>query len=237
MSTIETKTITTDGTATPTNATATARPDASDMLIVHRVFRRELALLPRMVEVTRPHDVRRIAEVGAWAGLITGVLHHHHENEDELLWPRLLERAPMDARLVQRMEAQHAVVAGVLAQVDDLLLRWMERGDEVSRNQLAVVLAQVGPALRDHLAEEEAFILPMVERHLTAAEYGELGERGRAALPQETAMLFLGAMLEEATQREEQAVLAEMPMPARAAWTVAGRRAYGKAMRSLRSGI
>jgi len=92
--------------------------DTRDMVLVHRVFRREFGLLPLMVRGVADGDVRAAARVARHAREMTDALHHHHHNEDELLWPRLLERAPLDADLVNRMEAQHAALAEILRRVE-----------------------------------------------------------------------------------------------------------------------
>lgn len=73
--------------------------DTRDMVLVHRVFRREFGLLPLMVRGAADGDVRAAVRIAAHAREMTDALHHHHHNEDELLWPRLLQRAPVDAGL------------------------------------------------------------------------------------------------------------------------------------------
>jgi iron-sulfur cluster repair protein YtfE (RIC family) len=49
------------------------------------------------------------------------MLHHHHAGEDELVWPRLEQRAELSDDLVARMEEQHAQVSVLLDAVDALL--------------------------------------------------------------------------------------------------------------------
>src|SRR3954470_5878126 len=77
-------------------STAPAAPDTSDMVVVHRVFRREIHLLPVQVEAVPDGEGPRFDLVAAHAAELFSGLHHHHTAEDELLWPRLRERAPLD---------------------------------------------------------------------------------------------------------------------------------------------
>ena len=66
--------------------------DTSDMVIVHRMFRRECALLPQLVAAVPAGDVARARTVARHAREVLDMLHHHHLGEDELLWPRLSAR-------------------------------------------------------------------------------------------------------------------------------------------------
>src|SRR5947207_7293442 len=100
--------------------TAAERVDTHEMVIVHRVFRREFRLLPVMVRLVPAGDRDRATVVAGHAADKTSTLHHHHTGEDLLLWPKLLARARPRAELVQRMQAQHERVAVLLDRVDVL---------------------------------------------------------------------------------------------------------------------
>ncbi|MEU7358046.1 MULTISPECIES: hemerythrin domain-containing protein [Streptomyces] len=60
--------------------------------MAHAALRREFRLLPQLVRDVVPGDATRAAVVGAHADLVCRVLHTHHEGEDALLWPKLLDR-------------------------------------------------------------------------------------------------------------------------------------------------
>lgn len=224
-------------TVTPaTTPAADARADTRDMPVVHRVFRREFRLLPEMVRVTAAGDRERAALVADWALELTAFLHHHHTNEDDVVWPLLHERAPLDAVLVETMERQHATVATLLAPIGPLASRWRTEPTVANREVLASALVRVHPTLVEHLDLEEREVLPLIARHLTAAEYAQLAERGRAAIEPSRMMTVLGAFLEEATPEEVELLTADMPTEVKAAWSLDGRPAYERQMRRLRSG-
>jgi hypothetical protein len=78
--------------------------------MAHTMLRRELGLLPRLVRNVMPGDVDRAEIIGTHAEHVCFVLHLHHEGDDRLLWPRLLERAGDKATaIVPTMEEQHSV--------------------------------------------------------------------------------------------------------------------------------
>lgn len=221
---------------TAATATAEDRPDTRDMVVVHRVFRREFRLLPQLVGRSTAGDTERAALVADWIGELADFLHHHHTNEDELVWPRLRERTPLDASLVDDMERQHAVVARLLALLPPLVERWRAEPSVANREVVQLALEEIPAPLCEHLDLEERAVLPLIREHLTAAEYAELGERGRAAIAPSRMPIVLGAMLEEATDEERAMMLTGMPLAARAMWHTIGTRQYAAAMRRLRGG-
>ena len=92
-------------------------------------------------------------------------------------------------------------------------------------------------ALDEHLAEEEREVLPLIEQHLTSAEWAELGERGMASVPKPRLLVLLGHFLEETSPEERRRFLAHAPAPARLAYRLVGRRKYEKEVAELRRGI
>ena len=97
-----------------TRTANTPLTDVHDMVVVHRVFRRELRLIPQLVRAVAPGDTARAAVLAGWSRMVLTGLHGHHTSEDLLLWPKLLERCEPDAELVHRMEEQHSRVHAAL---------------------------------------------------------------------------------------------------------------------------
>jgi hemerythrin-like domain-containing protein len=218
-------------TATP----ITERPDTHDMYVVHRVFRRESALMPRLVRAVRSGDTARARVVaGHFRDYALG-LHHHHSGEDELVWPLLLARVDLEAELVLRMERQHEAVAGSLAAVERLLPAWEGTADTTTGAAIADALERHRDALVEHLTDEEDHLLGLIEEHLTVAEWNALGERFATTTPKDKLLFFLGALLEEATPQETAHLLGNLPAPARLVWRLFGRRAYAQRTRTLRA--
>ncbi|MBU2662284.1 hemerythrin domain-containing protein [Actinoplanes bogorensis] len=219
-----------------TSAGILERTDTWDMIVVHRVFRREFRILPALVRAVTPGDTDRAEVLGQHLANIALGLHHHHSAEDELVWPLLLERAAMHAGLIHRMEAQHERLHEPLARIDEILPRWRSRASAADRDELADVIAQAAVALDEHLADEEREILPLIEEHLTPAEWKAVGDRGKEVIPKgKMALVFLGAILEEATPDEQRRFLGELPRPARLLWRLLGERTYATSRDRIRS--
>lgn len=216
--------------------TTATKPDVREMVVVHRMFRREYRLAPVLVRGVAAGDRTRSAVVAAHLTELTVMLHHHHQGEDELVWPRLHARTPVSTELVQRMESQHAQVGGLLGQLDELLPSWAAEPGLAQRESLAQTLDALAPALEAHLDEEEREILPLIEQHLTTREWNELGEKAVAAIPKARLLVLLGYILEEASPSERQMMLGVLPPPVRLIYKTVGRRNHAKERDRIRAG-
>ncbi|WP_040794461.1 hemerythrin domain-containing protein [Nocardia higoensis] len=211
----------------------TARPDTAEMVMVHNAFRRHLSALPDLVAQVDAADTTRARRLVDFMKELVSGLHHHHTGEDELMWPILLERAPGDAALIERMEEQHERIAGLMKRADREAEAFAETADTVARDHFAATLRLLSVALDEHLDEEERRILPVVEEVMTVAEWEHLAENGRAHMSKERQLVFLGYILHGAPAADGKKFLSVMPLPARLAWRFMGRRAYGKEYREI----
>jgi hemerythrin-like domain-containing protein len=208
--------------------------DTSDMVIVHRMFRRECALLPQLVAAVADGDLARARTVARHAREVLDMLHHHHVGEDELLWPRLSARIPFHADLLARMDSQHQGLAVLLEDAATSFTAWQNAPTAPTSTALTALLEQLSAGLNEHFDEEEAAVLPIVERVITAAEYQEVGQRGLVSIPLTRRLVVLGYLLEGATPQERRDFLAAVPAPARLAYRLIGARQHGHETTRLR---
>ncbi|MFF2390336.1 hemerythrin domain-containing protein [Agromyces sp. NPDC058104] len=208
--------------------------DTSDIFIIHRIFRWGYRELPRLVRAVPAGDLERATTVGNAVELVDRGLHVHHEGEDELLWDRLERREPGCAMHVDVMKAQHARVSELLDVADGLLAEWRTTADPATGERLAAALDDVGTTLGVHLGREEADIVPVAARVLSQAEWEELGEHGRGALPKEAMPVQLGLMIDAVPEGErEEWLRANLPAPVRLLWALLMRRKYTAWHRAL----
>jgi iron-sulfur cluster repair protein YtfE (RIC family) len=156
---------------TATRPATAARPDTREMIVVHNVFRRLFGDLPGLIGQVAEGDTARAARLCASVDELTTGLEHHHTGEDELLWPVLLDRIGPECGTVLRAEEQHGRVHELLELVRTQVppLRATARGAD--RDALAATLTELDVVLREHMADEERYVLPLVEEHLTLAEW------------------------------------------------------------------
>ena len=213
------------------------RPDTHEMIVVHRIFRREASLLPQLVRAVPDGSTERAALIAQHFRDYQLGLHHHHTGEDELVWPLLLARVDLEAELVLRMEAQHDVITRSLADVNSALPAWEAAPSAATAEPVTAALSAHLSALHEHLADEEDNILPLIAEHLTVAEWARLGQRFASETPKDKLLVFLGAILEEAGPAERAKIMGNLPVSARLAWRVIGRRQYARKTTRLRAGI
>ncbi len=222
-------------TAGPTSTAAV--PDTTDMRLVHRVFRREFRMFPTLVRSVPSTHTLRAEQLAVHFSDMADALHHHHGSEDDLVWPKLMERARPEAELISRMQEQHHRVADLLSEANGLLGSWRATAHQSVAARLAEVTEQLSGALDEHLAEEESQVLPLIERHMSVAEWHQVGERGFAETPKDRLLFFLGALFEETTPAEQAGFLGQLPWVGRLAFRLVGRRRYQREIANIRGAV
>lgn len=155
--------------------TAEGPHDQTGMYVMHHALRRDFVHFVAAVEGTP------VSEQEVWAALeqrwvrMAEILHHHHEAEDEELWPLLLQHAEEsgaaeDLRLLADMEAEHERIDPALSACRAAFAAMVEHPCADHRNALQVRLGAAHQGLLEHLAHEEGHALPMLQRSLTEEE-------------------------------------------------------------------
>src|SRR4051794_10643349 len=115
---------------------------------MHAAMRRDAARLPGAIAAA---DEEALEALATWFRWFRSTLVHHHEREDEIVWPALLERDPTFGFELETLAEDHAELDRALAEVEAAL------GGDGDAGASAAHLATV---LVDHLAREEAAAFP-----------------------------------------------------------------------------
>jgi hemerythrin-like domain-containing protein len=94
----------------------------------------------------------------------------HHPKEDEHLFARLVARAPETRLLVEELQAEHEEGARLIRELERSLLFFEEGWPAGAREFQEAVDAYAAFHWR-HMRKEEQQLLPLAERHLTAADW------------------------------------------------------------------
>jgi hemerythrin-like domain-containing protein len=195
--------------------------DTSDMISLHQVFRDALTAAPQLVSSTATDD-GRVELVGSYYDNVLRLLHAHHEGEDELLTPKLLERRPDDAAMVQRIADQHDAVLGAIGFAETCIAEWRADPSESNRGTTADALITLDQLLTPHLDEEEQMIVPLAATCINAAEWGQLPEHGMKTFTGDKMWLILGLVQEQMTPAQVADTQAHMPPPVLDYWQQEG---------------
>jgi hemerythrin-like domain-containing protein len=150
------------------------------MWVMHHGFRRDLGNFARAVIATPVNDRATWRELAERWRLFATILHHHHSGEDAGLWPLLLDRvdaagdAPGRATL-EAMAAEHADIDRLLTECAAGFARLAAGADEEARTGLAAAITSARSHLDRHLAHEERDAMPILQAHLTQAEWQRIG--------------------------------------------------------------
>ena len=169
-------------------------PDTSDMAPVHKVFRSSLATAPDFVGSAAGDDERRAIIANYYANLIA-FLEAHHEGEEEIIFPRLIERAPEHRSAVEQGASQHAEVVGLMLAVNQSVASWEVKGDSEASEMLRSLQA-LDSVLSPHLDQEEAEIVPLAAEYLTVEEWGSLPGHAMANFGGDKIWLIMGLIRE-----------------------------------------
>lgn len=211
---------------------ARVRPDTSDMAAVHKVLRASLASGPGFVASATGDDTRRALIANYYFNLME-FLKVHHDSEEELVFPLLIERDPEHRAVVDRATDQHADVVGRMLAVNDSVDAWETKGDAQAPELLSSLQA-LDEVLTPHLDQEEAELVPAAAEYLTVEEWGALPGHAMATFKGDKIWLIMGLIRENFTQQQRDAMLANMPPPARQMWENIGEASFNELIAEVR---
>jgi hemerythrin-like domain-containing protein len=210
----------------------TTAPRTEEMAVIHRIFRRGFPMVADLVRRIPPGATARAEAIAGHLDFLLNGLLHHHTGEDEIIWPRLLERAEPQAELINRMEKQHQVVAERSADVRTALTAW--RQTAAYGEELAAALDEFTDALVEHLDEEEANLVPLMRAHITADEWRQLGQEAFEKFTNAEKLIATGTLEEVATPEEAEWFTGDLPVPIKLMWRFVGRRRYQRYIANVR---
>jgi hypothetical protein len=186
---------------------AEAPADVGFMRALHAALRRDLSRL-RDAAAQLDRSVATPPRVLAGWDAFRAELDNHHVAEDDDLWPVLRRELsePGELASVDAMVEEHRHIEPALAGVDAAL-----RGG----GELAAPVETLSTVVLDHLAHEEREVLPLIERHLTRAQWRAFLVTERGKRPPRERPEFLAWILDDAGEQDAAAVLTELPPPAR----------------------
>jgi hemerythrin-like domain-containing protein len=194
-------------------------PDLSAYHQIHRAMRESAARLHVAAVSFDRGDRRRAAALARWFRGFAGELRYHHVVEDEIFFPALAARVPTYVQHDAGLAADHQRLDVLLDDLSEHLQRLATDGDWfLTSARVASLAAELRHHLDEHLGVEDEDVLPLFERHFTAAEYADMERRAmrRGSLPQLAFTVpWLCSMLDP-VERDD--LLAAAPRPFRVLW-------------------
>ena len=216
---------------TPTDAI-----DVRDMAIIHRTFRNAYDESARLVRANPTPSPARVAFLSDHIDFGLTMLHHHHESEDELLYPLLIERVPEQAASTAKAEQQHQAIGDTIDTASKACAAWRRQPSAETGEALAAALDTLNATLQPHLDDEEREVVPLAAVTLTQAEWDAMGEHSRAQIPRNKMPIAFGMITEPLDAADSAYMKSHLPAPVRLLYVLLIQRPWTKYASTLRTG-
>ena len=191
--------------------------DVSDMYAVHKALLGALDEVPRSV-AQAGDDRGHVEVVGSFIENVIEFLHVHHSGEDELLYPVLEERCPESRAELERVDGQHKLLYAPMDAGRSAVAAWRREPSSGHAQEVIAAAASIAEALRPHLAEEEAVVLPLVAKWVSPEQWDQQAGHNMMSFRADKPWLMLGLVREQLDQGHRDGMLAAMPPEMRTMW-------------------
>ena len=189
--------------------------DVRDMRIIHATFRAAYTQSAQLLRANPTPSPQRVAFLSDHVDFGLQMLHHHHESEDELLYPLLERRVPEQAERTEQIDHEHLQIATAIDTALDCSAEWRAHATAANAEALASSLDDLIVVLEPHLADEEAEVVPLAARTLTHEEWESIGAHSRANIPRDRMGIAFGMILEPLDDADRAYMRRQLPLPVR----------------------
>ncbi len=151
-------------------ATLTDMPPTTMNQVIHGAVRRDLERLALALGSVTDGDRERAAGLHRAYDNLRHELTHHHEQEDELIWP-MLGKLGVDAGLLATMESEHQRMSEALAQTGAAMDTYASSAAASDAALARESVAHTQTVVEEHLQHEERELEPQMAPHLQSPEW------------------------------------------------------------------
>jgi hypothetical protein len=179
--------------------------------LIHKAVRRDLAGFSAALTDFTAGDSNRAAAIQARFHWFDTLLTHHHEGEEEILWP-VLRGNPEDTTEVGELTDEHERIVTTLAAAREAMTRF--GGTASARDAQAALLAigDLKAAAEEHFAHEESEIVELCSHADPAALTAAFKKMGRNA-PMRESLWFLQWVADGTNSQETAFLRTLIPTP------------------------
>lgn len=185
--------------------------------MIHEAFRRDIGRLSSALRSSTV-DAARVRQLRAHWDFVNEQLHHHHQVEDDSLWPLVrpkLAGSQDELAILDDMESQHITLQPLCEGIGHGFTSLESSPDRQSAGDLAERLDAVGTRLAQHLDDEETRCFPVIEHAMTEQEFESFGKATAKAVGMRGSARFFPWIFDSADPQERSSVLTMPPPPVR----------------------
>ena len=200
-------------------------------LIVHNAFR---LMTTRFVDATEKLDPSALQPVirSRWSDY-AALLHEHHHNEDDSIFPALVAARPDMNELVTRLEDDHQQLIATMEAVDSAVTAFDASPDAVNQKTMHEALVAVRDLFLPHLDTEDEQILPAIAESIPPSEWERLDKAALKAIPRQYLPTAVGALDEVIADIAKDERPPPPPLPIRLMLALSWRKKYSIWMKPL----
>jgi hemerythrin-like domain-containing protein len=147
-------------------------PNLLGFRIAHRAMRGDARRLARLMDEIAAGDERpgaaRLNAIATFATKLCDGIHHHHQAEDNVLWPVIVRSAGAEVDLTD-LSDDHAQLDPLLEEIGWSATRLGK--DPVAPKRMAQALGTLADLLDEHIEEEERLLFPIIAKYVSEEDW------------------------------------------------------------------
>lgn len=220
------------------NNSTFVRPENFKMdgfLAIHQAMRKEIIAIGQVVQGLGYDDASlpKIGRVDRWFHFYWDMVVVHHETEDKIFFPILVERDRSFGEKMRLLEIDHHELHRLVDSVGQTFKRLLDPQNSANERQLLGgdlrhFTASLHEKLLAHLAREEEIMLPVVAAQLSEKEQLDFEKRLQKTTPREHLAMTLPWIASAQDPATRQKLLATLPLPLRLLYRFSWKGKYEK---------
>ena len=215
-----------------TEHTSDSRADTRLYLIVHNTFRLMTTRFVDASEKLEPSALEHM--IGSRWSVYAALLHEHHHNEDDSIFPALVAARPDMNALVTRLEDDHHQLIATMETVDAAVSAFDESPDAGHQQAMHDAMRAVRDVFFPHLDTEDEQILPAISESISPKEWERLDKAALKAIPKQYLPTAVGALDEVIREVPKDEQPPPPPLPIRLMLALSWRKNYSLWVKPLR---
>ena len=202
-------------------------PDLRDFARMHDAILRDTGRLVDAVDALGSRT--DAAALAAWFTRFEMVITHHHEREDDLIFPQLRDVAGLDP---DGLGADHVELDRVMEEVSGALAMLHRSAtattepDEVARGRARQAARELDGLMWRHLTAEESLVFPLIGDRLSPEAWAATKQQIEQGTPFRAVVFTLPWVLDGASTEDRDRILDGIPFVFRAVNALVWERSY-----------
>ncbi|MEW9554673.1 hemerythrin domain-containing protein [Nonomuraea sp. NPDC050783] len=147
-------------------------PDTLGFRIAHRAMRGDTRRLARLMDGVAAGDehagAARLKAIATFTRKLCAGIHHHHQAEDNVLWPVIVRSAGAEVDLSDLTD-DHTQLDPLLAEITGAADRLGT--DPSAAKRMAQGLGTLADLLDEHIEEEERLLFPVIDAYVSEQDW------------------------------------------------------------------